>query len=229
MNGSGGMETLATRRQRLFNRGLNVLTSFEDDISSFLEQVDDAAGGAAREEPLRSDRVDATVHRSGSVLTRAIRTFEVMHDDLDAFLRDLLKLGKHRPREPAHAWLALPLDAYMLEVQELQNINVDVAREAAATSAAAKRLRMQAEQVSSTAATLRQQAWAKEAESYQASVQAVEAEADSDRCQVSSDLAGGFKFIRLANRCAARQHAAIRADRSAALPVLSIFLSMPSP
>ncbi len=208
---------LASRRRRLFTRGLDVLSSFQQDISGFLVQVSDAAGGTAGAEVQQSDRRVDLSPKSGSVLSRAISTFESMHEDLDAFLRDLLKLGKNRPREPAHAWLALPLDAYMLEVQELQGINVDVAREAAATSAAAKRLRTQAEEASRAAAALRQQAWAKETASSQAAVQAVEAEADSERYQLSGDLAGGLKHIRLANRCAPARHHRI-APGNLALP-----------
>lgn len=147
-------------------RALTVLTQLGDNTTSFLDLLD--AAGANETDPAEHHGAITALgpphcmhavglqHALGpqQLVARAIQVFDSLHGDLDAMLKDLQKLGKGQRAlpTPLHACLGAP---------DLMRIGADIVREAAATHAAAKRLRMRSTEALSAAASLRLRAWAK--------------------------------------------------------------------
>ncbi|KAG1668605.1 hypothetical protein FOA52_001474 [Chlamydomonas sp. UWO 241] len=184
-------------RGRLLARGVLQVASFTNDVLQFLDAVGTSTTGGAPSSSWESEReaeevargsrsshgVAAIVPRPEDLAARAQAVFEQMHGDLEVMLKELLALdGRGQGSSQSErarpglgtttTWLDASVDGYLLDPKDLDALGIDLSNEASATTAAAQRLRSQANQASGAAARLRGQAWAKEAESAEAAVQA---------------------------------------------------------
>ena len=182
MNRTRGRKQEAARR--LLEHGIRVLQSFQGDISSFLDHL---PSSAQTWKNMSSEKLDAGVPMIGAMSTevvvkepilRVTSAISMLYEEVDAMLQELNALVASRSRtsrpassEHVASWMIPRVcatagdlgsdEAFWREAQKLAGLGIDIVKEAAATSAAAARLRSQSKQAAETALFLRETAWKK--------------------------------------------------------------------
>jgi hypothetical protein len=131
-----------------------------------------------------------------------------LHDDNDEFINSINQKFAPQENRTSSAWVEPLMDKYILQALEMHSQGLDVEREAAATAAAAKRLRLQSIQAFTAGVVLREKARQQQAQGIAAAIKASESDSESERCQILDHLAAALQHACESNRLHDISHAA---------------------
>ncbi|GAX77351.1 hypothetical protein CEUSTIGMA_g4797.t1 [Chlamydomonas eustigma] len=209
-------------------KGNDVLSTFQHDIRSFLDEFSNITHFEGfnmlehNASPALKDLNEACLKEGPQTLLlsqkfsanaqRIFTTFSSLQEDLEKTLRELNALAKGSNKSgslnmgdlmactPMHYVPTFYDEEMMLTSLEIHDLDLDVAKEAAATSAAAKRLHEHAAAAASSYNTLRQEALMKELESANAAAHAMEEDSASEVSLSLQNIAVALTHLRQANR-----------------------------